>query len=245
MLQDGATVTIGGLPATNVIVNSPTFLTLTSPTLPAGTVNDLVIANPGPLGLSSTLRNYWVVDYNDVREDSSFYPMIQALLRNEITAGVGGGNYGPALSIKRQSMAVFLLKAKHGACYTPPPCTPGYFADVACPSSNFAPWIQEMAVEGITTGCGSGNFCPDNPVRRDQMAVFLLRAKHDATFTPPACTGIFTDVACPSQYANWIEELKAEGVTSGCGDGTTYCPSNNNTRGQMAAFIVNTFLLLD
>ena len=244
MLQDGVTVTIGGLPATNVIVNDPTMLTLTSPALPAGTVNDLVVANPGPRGLTSTLRNYWIVDYNDVREDSGFYPFIQTLLRNEITAGVGGGNYGPDLSIKRQSMAVFLLKAKHGACYAPPPCTPGYFADVACPS-NFAPWIQEMAVEGVTSGCGGGNFCPDNPVRRDQMAVFLLRALHGPTYTPPACAGIFTDVPCPGTYANWIEELKNEFITGGCGDGTTYCPSNNNTRAQMAVFIVNSFLLLD
>jgi S-layer homology domain len=244
-LEEGVTVTIGGLPATDIIVNSPGLLTMTSPALTAGTVNDIVLTNPGAGGLSSRLRNYWLVDYNDVREDSNFYSFIQALLRNAITAGVGGGNYGPELSIKRQSMAVFLLKAKHGACYVPPPCTPGYFADVACPSSNFAPWIQEMALEGITTGCGGGNFCPDNPVRRDQMAVFLLRARHDATFTPPPCAGVFTDVACPSPYANWIEELKTEGVTSGCGDGTTYCPSNNNTRGQMAVFIVNTFLLID
>ena len=243
-LEDGVTVTIGGLPATNVIVNDPTFMTFTSPALPAGTVNDVVVTNPGAGGLSSTLRSYWIVDFNDVREDSNFYPFIQTLVRNKITAGVGGGNFGQYLDIKRQSMAVFLLKAKYGACYAPPPCTPGYFADVACPS-NFAPWIQEMAVEGITTGCGGGNFCPNNPVRRDQMAVFLLRALHGPSYTPPACAGIFTDVACPGTYANWIEELKNESITGGCGDGTTYCPSNNNTRAQMAVFIVNTFLLID
>ena len=243
-LEDGVTVTIGGLPATNILVNSPTMLTMTSPALPAGSVNDVVVTNPGPGGLSSTLRNYWIVDFNDVREDSNFYPFIQTLVRNEITAGVGGGNFGQYLDIKRQSMAVFLLKAKYGACYAPPPCTPGYFADVACPS-NFAPWIQEMAVEGITSGCGGGNFCPNDPVRRDQMAVFLLRALHGPTYTPPACAGIFTDVPCPGTYASWIEELKNESITGGCGDGTTYCPSNHNTRAQMAVFIVNSFVLID
>ncbi len=45
-------------------------------------------------------------------------------------------------------MAVFLLKAKHGLCYVPPPCT-GVFADVPCPST-FAAWIEELAAEGIT-----------------------------------------------------------------------------------------------
>lgn len=34
------------------------------------------------------------------------------------------------------------------------------------------------------------------------------------------------------------EQLKAENVTSGCGDGTVYCPANPNTRGQMATFLV-------
>ena len=70
-------------------------------------------------------------------------------------------------------MAVFLLKAEHGLCYTPPPCT-GVFTDVPC-SSNFAPWIERMAAEGITGGCGGGDFCPTNPCARDQMAVFLLK----------------------------------------------------------------------
>ena len=58
-------------------------------------------------------------------------------------------------------MAVFLLKAKHGLCYAPPPCT-GIFPDVPCPST-FANWIEALAAEGITGGCGGGNYCPQQP----------------------------------------------------------------------------------
>jgi hypothetical protein len=36
-----------------------------------------------------------------------------------------------------------------------------------------APWIKQLAAEGITGGCGSGNFCPKQAVTRAQMAVFL------------------------------------------------------------------------
>ena len=36
--------------------------------------------------------------------------------------------------------------------------------------------IEQLAVEGITAGCGGSNYCPDAPVSRDQMAVFLVRA---------------------------------------------------------------------
>ena len=157
-----------------------------------------------------------------------------------MTAGVGGGNYGPSNNVTRQQMAVFVLKAKHGICYTPPPCT-GDFPDVPC-SSNFSSWIEQFAAEGITGGCGGGNYCPLANVRRDQMAVFLLKGKYGANYTPPPCTGVFDDVACPSPFADWIEQLAAEEITGGCG-GNNYCPTTNNTRGQMAAFLVKAFSL--
>lgn len=36
--------------------------------------------------------------------------------------------------------------------------------------------IEVLAASGITTGCGGGNFCPENPVTRAEMAVFLAKA---------------------------------------------------------------------
>ena len=140
-------------------------------------------------------------------------------------------------------MAVFLLKAKNGLCYVPPPCT-GTFPDVACPST-FADWIEELAAQGITTGCGGGNFCPNNLVTRRQMAVFLLKTKYGSTYVPPACTGVFDDVACPGGAAvDFIERLAAEQITGGCSTmPPLYCPDNSSTRGQMAVFIVKTFSL--
>ena len=96
-----------------------------------------------------------------------------------------------------------------------------------------------MAAAGITGGCGGDDFCPQNPVRRDQMAVFLLKAEHGSTYVPPMCSGIFPDVPCPSQFANWIEQLFHESITGGCGGGN-YCPADPNTRGQMAVFITRT-----
>ena len=69
-------------------------------------------------------------------------------------------------------MAVFLLKAKHGSSYVPPVCS-GDFADVACPGNPFADWIEQLAAEAITGGCGGPNYCPTQSVRRDQMAAFL------------------------------------------------------------------------
>jgi hypothetical protein len=232
------TMSIGGVSTPATFVNDHT-LQSTSPALGPGTVNDLIATTPD--GTSGTLVKAWVSDFLDVPGSQQFHSFVTTLVSNAITVGVGAGNYGVDLPTLRQQMAVFLLKAKHGLCYTPPACTPGVFADVACPSI-YANWIEALAAEGITGGCGSGNYCPTTPVRRDQMAVFLLKAEHGSGYLPPNCAGVFLDVPCPGTFANWIEQLAAENITGGCG-GNNYCPGNPNTRGQMAVFITKTFNL--
>ena len=237
-MLDGATVTVGGVAATDVNVVSSVFMNATAPALPAGTVNDVVVTNTD--GSSGTLAKGYVSDFLDVNGFHQFHAFVTTLVSNAITVGVGGGLFGVDQPTLRQQMAVFLLKGKHGLCYVPPPCQ-GDFADVPCPST-FADWIEALADEGISGGCGGGNFCPTNPVRRDQMAPFLLKAEHGSSYVPPACAGTFADVTCPSLFADWIEQLATEQITSGCG-GTNYCPTNNSTRGQMAVFVVKTFNL--
>ena len=37
----------------------------------------------------------------------------------------------------------------------------------------FFRYVEALAAAGITGGCGAGGFCPDSPVTRGQMAVFL------------------------------------------------------------------------
>ena len=37
-------------------------------------------------------------------------------------------------------------------------------------------FIEALVASGITAGCGSGNYCPDAPLTRRQMAVFLSKA---------------------------------------------------------------------
>jgi len=236
----GATATVGGLPATNVVVTNYNTLTLTSPMLPPGTLNDITVTNADTS--ASTLPNGWIVNFLDVPESQQFNEWVNRLVRNEITVGVGGGNYGVGQNTLRQQMAVFLLKSKYGICYVPPPCTVQVFPDVPC-SLTFAPWINQLVAENITGGCGGGNFCPANPVNRQQMAVFLLKTLEGSSYDPPACANpTFTDVPCSNPFSKWIYELVDRGITAGCGGGL-YCPLTNANRGQMATFVVKTFSL--
>ena len=83
--------------------------------------------------------------------------------------------YCPNGMVTRAEAAVFLLRAKHGANYSPP-TTGGStgFNDVP-PSHWAAAWIKQLAAEGITSGCGNNQFCPNASVSRAQMAVFLVK----------------------------------------------------------------------
>jgi hypothetical protein len=76
--------------------------------------------------------------------------------------------------VTRAQTAVLLLRAEHGSAYAPP-APAGVFGDVP-PTSLYASWIERLVAEGITSGCGGGNFCPAAPTSRGQMAVFVTRA---------------------------------------------------------------------
>jgi len=136
-------------------------------------------------------------------------------------------------------MAVFLERGINGQFFTPPLATGSVFNDVG--QFDFAAaFIEQLAADGITGGCGGGNYCPTGPVTRAQMAVFLLRAKYGSGYSPPPATGVFGDVPPGSFADRFIEQLAAEGITGGCGNGN-YCPGDPITRAQMAVFLVRTF----
>jgi hypothetical protein len=87
------------------------------------------------------------------------------------TPPAANGNFCPDASVTRAQMAVFLVLVASGSTYNPPTAT-GMFTDVPV-SSPFAKWVEEIARRGITAGCGPSLYCPNDPVTRGQMAVFL------------------------------------------------------------------------
>ncbi len=180
--------------------------------------------------------------FKDVPDNHWAWQYIESLYEAGITGGCSTTplNFCPNNSVTRAQMAVFLLRGIHGSGYTPPPATGTMFADVPASLSTSA-WIEQLANEGITSGCGGGNYCPNNSVTRAQMAIFLLRAEHGSAYTPPPATGtMFTDIPASLSTAAWIEQLANEGITSGCSGGN-FCPNNPVTRASMAVFLVRAF----
>jgi hypothetical protein len=116
--------------------------------------------------------------FADVPAGHLFAGWIEQLARDGVTGGCDSNppRYCPDDATTRGQMALFLLRAKHGAGFAPPAATGTMFADVPA-SHPFAAFIEQLAREGITGGCSSSPalYCPDSAVTRGQMAVFLVR----------------------------------------------------------------------
>ena len=112
-LLDTATVTIGGAAASGVsLVDSHNLIALT-PAMSPGTLNDLVVAEPG----SATLPAAFFADFLDVPHLDIFHDFVEKILRDGISSGYGNGYFGRDDSVTRAQMAVFLLKAQHGPAF--------------------------------------------------------------------------------------------------------------------------------
>ena len=191
--------------------------------------------------------------FEDVPVTASYCDYVQALWENRITVGCSWSPlwYCPDSHVTRAQMAVFLCRAAgKGPLNRETPT----FCDV--PKTNpYYGWIERIADPDSwngnppTIGCTwfpCKKYCPSNPVLRDEMAAFLVRA----TGKPPisSCSGMFADVgtywACPyiervADPASWPGGVA---VTSGCAvNPLRYCPKDPLTRGHMAVFLVRAF----
>jgi hypothetical protein len=94
---------------------------------------------------------------------------INAIAEAGITGGCAPHLFCRNDPVSRAQMAAFLVRA-----LDVPPATKDWFSDDD--GSTLEASINAMAEAGLTGGCGTGVFCPDQPVTREQMAAFLVRA---------------------------------------------------------------------
>jgi hypothetical protein len=79
-------------------------------------------------------------------------------------------NGGTSLATRFQAVRLF-----YRLQVSPPPATATFPNDV--PTTHpFFRFIEALAAANITAGCGPGSYCPNNPVTRGEMAVFLATA---------------------------------------------------------------------
>lgn len=180
----------------------------------------LIVASPatGALPPGGT----FIDDDGNVHEGA-----IEAIAAAGITRGCtpAGDRFCPDELVTRGQMAAFLRRA-----LDLPATTIDYFDDDR--NTTFEDDINRIAAAGITLGCATRRFCPDEHVTRQQMAAFLVRAYG---YTD-AGTGDYFDDITTSPFVTEINRLATAGITLGCAT-RRFCPTDPVRRDQMASFL--------
>ena len=103
--------------------------------------------------------------------------------------------------------------------------------------------VRALTDDGVLagTGCAPGLFCPDDPIPRWMMAVWLVRVV-DGRDPEPVTASRFADVDAGQWWAAHVDRLAELGITAGCATGPAeYCPDDVVTRAQMATFLRRAF----
>ncbi|MBI4904712.1 MAG: S-layer homology domain-containing protein [Acidobacteria bacterium] len=231
------------------------WLTVTSPNPVQGNpyVNATATANTGNLARATSvylggfrlpllqLGAQFSTIFGDINANTPFADYINILEKSGIADPCGSG-FCPESPTTRAQMAEYLVHALFRSGEFANSGTP-YFTDVPTTHPRFR-WIQKLYELGVTTGCGSGKFCPDDSVTRGQMATFLVRARAGINSTasfPFRSTPYFTDVPGTHGFFSYVQKLRDWGITAGCST-TQFCPDSIVSRGQMTVFIVRGFL---
>jgi RHS repeat-associated protein len=117
--------------------------------------------------------------FTDVLPSDPFFKFIQKMRDLGIAAGETATTYGPNDPVTRAQMAVFITLARLGPQTAFTYGATQQFGDVP-PSNPFFKFVQKLAEMGITAGCTTAtpttlaNYCPNDAVTRDQMAIFLI-----------------------------------------------------------------------
>ena len=109
--------------------------------------------------------------------------------------------------------------------------------------SSHEPALDVLAGRDVLSGfeCGEGLICPGEPLKRWEMAVWLVRVLDGGA---PAAGDVtrFADVDAESWWSPFVERFAELGITAGCvAEPAQFCPEHNVTRAQMAAFLVRAF----
>lgn len=153
-------------------------------------------------------------------------PAVDALAASDIINGCTNDRFCPGRALTRGQFASLLTRAlglpveKGGATR---------FADTD--GSVHRDAIEALATAGVTSGCESDRFCPEDRITRGQLATLLVGA-----LDVPAAGGAQRFRDSDGFHGDNIEALAAAGIAAGC-NGTEFCPHDTLLRAQGATFL--------
>ena len=172
--------------------------------------------------------------FNDVKVTSWFYDEVKYVYENGLMTGTSDTTFSPNGTTTR-GMVVTILWRLDGE----PDSTEMRFADVAA-GRYYTDAVMWASSNNIAGGHGDGNFGPNDPITREQLAVILYRYAHHKGYdvSGEADLSAFTDRDTTSDYAvNAMAWANDTGLITGVTD-TTLAPLGNATRAQVAAILM-------
>jgi len=119
-----------------------------------------------------------------------------------------------------RAYAARVINLAFGTDYNLPP-TPSFLDVVA--ADPYYPDIEQFKADGITTGCGSSMYCPDQLLTRSAMVTFLLRKIGESA--NPNLPQVFDDVSASTPLFGWIQRAYEIGLTDECAP-DHFCPND-------------------
>lgn len=133
----------------------------------------------------------------------------------------------------------------HGRIDQTPGSPDDHYWDIDAAGSVHGQNLSLLAADGIldNTECGLDLICPNLPLERWALAVWLVRVL-DGSDPEPLGFNRFEDVHPGLQWAAHVERLAKLRVTVGCATNPArYCPQDVVTGAQMASFLARAFSL--
>ncbi|MEX2619477.1 MAG: Ig-like domain-containing protein [Egibacteraceae bacterium] len=164
---------------------------------------------------------------------------VDCAYNNDIALGFADRSFRPSTQVQRDQFASFMVRTLRAADVDLPPASDQGFTDIS--GNVHEDNINILAATGITAGTTSTTYSPSLPLRRDQIASFILRAASFIEDVPlenlQRDSGPFTDVPASNVHARNINGARALNLTIGRTAGT-YEPGTATRRDQMASFLV-------
>lgn len=110
------------------------------------------------------------------------------------------------------------------------------FNDVRNPNSWYYGYVNTAGALGVLGGMGDGNYAPQSPITRAQLAAMIVKATGHIVDYRIADGKAFSDVPSGKWYYECVMQCASVGLVNGVGGGK-YAPQSNATREEIATVI--------
>jgi hypothetical protein len=187
------------------------------------------------------------LEFVDVRVEHPYHDEIHTLYRLGYVGGCAQEPlaFCPERPMTRAEAAALFGRILYGSNPGSNHHSDQIFADLSFSGdySWAAPWAAALKENGYLSGCAREPilFCPGVPLARVDSIILILRTIYGANFSPPAATGIFSDMSIHWEETRWVEVAYQLELLEPCKstERLRFCPYGTITRGEVAALVVH------